>query len=155
MCSVVSNSAISWTVACQALLSMEFSRQEYWSGLPFPTQGLDPGLLHCRQILYHLSHQWHLILSSQLFKNCFGNFLYLNCPQAPIPIDLNLSFFLNKKSRSLCYTLANQQYFKMIYREIKRKLHFLNSMTGNPLELKFKVPTSWNLIDIKHPILQY
>ena len=29
--------ATSWTVACQALLSMEFSRQEYWSGLSFPT----------------------------------------------------------------------------------------------------------------------
>ena len=27
----------SWTVAHQALLSMEFSRQEYWSGLPFPS----------------------------------------------------------------------------------------------------------------------
>ena len=26
-----------WTVACQAPLSMEFSRQENWSGLPFPT----------------------------------------------------------------------------------------------------------------------
>ena len=26
-----------WTTACQAPLSMEFSRQEYWSGLPFPT----------------------------------------------------------------------------------------------------------------------
>ena len=26
----------SWTVACQALLSMEFPRQESWSGLPFP-----------------------------------------------------------------------------------------------------------------------
>ena len=26
-----------WTAACQAPLSMEFSRQEYWSGLPFPT----------------------------------------------------------------------------------------------------------------------
>ena len=25
-----------WTVVCQAPLSMEFSRQEYWSGLPFP-----------------------------------------------------------------------------------------------------------------------
>ena len=25
-----------WTVACQALLSMGFSRQEYWRGLPFP-----------------------------------------------------------------------------------------------------------------------
>ena len=28
-----------WTVACQAPLSMEFSRQEYWSGLPFRTPG--------------------------------------------------------------------------------------------------------------------
>ena len=26
-----------WTVACQVPLSMEFSRQEYWSGLPFPS----------------------------------------------------------------------------------------------------------------------
>ena len=28
-----------WTEACQPPLSMEFSRQEYWSGLPFPTIG--------------------------------------------------------------------------------------------------------------------
>ena len=28
-----------WTVVFQALLSMEFSRQEYWSGLPFPSPG--------------------------------------------------------------------------------------------------------------------
>ena len=35
-CSVMSNSAISWTAAHQASLPMEFSRQEYWSGLPFP-----------------------------------------------------------------------------------------------------------------------
>ena len=35
-----------WTIACQALLSMEFSRQEYWSGLPFPSPGdlPDPGI---------------------------------------------------------------------------------------------------------------
>ena len=25
-----------WTITCQAPLSIEFSRQEYWSGLPFP-----------------------------------------------------------------------------------------------------------------------
>ena len=31
--------ATPWTVAHQTLLSMEFSRQEYWSGLPFPTPG--------------------------------------------------------------------------------------------------------------------
>jgi len=28
-----------WTVTCQALLSIVFSRQDYWSGLPFPTPG--------------------------------------------------------------------------------------------------------------------
>ena len=28
--------AIPWTIACQVPLSMDFSRQEYWSGLPFP-----------------------------------------------------------------------------------------------------------------------
>ena len=30
-CSVVTNSGTPWTVTCQALLSMEFPRQEYWS----------------------------------------------------------------------------------------------------------------------------
>ena len=46
---------------------MGFSRPEYWSGLPFPspgdlpTQGSNPGLPHCRQMLYPLSHQGNLI----------------------------------------------------------------------------------------------
>ena len=31
--------ATPWTVACQAPLSMRFSRQEYWSGWPFPSPG--------------------------------------------------------------------------------------------------------------------
>ena len=49
----------------QAPLSMRFSRQEYWSGLPFPspgifpTEGSNPGLLHCRQILYWPLHSNH------------------------------------------------------------------------------------------------
>ena len=43
--------------------SIEFSRPEYWSGEPFPsprdlpTQGSNPGLLHCRQSLYQLRHK--------------------------------------------------------------------------------------------------
>ena len=32
-----------WTIACQAPLSMEFSRQEYWSGWPCPPPGDLPG----------------------------------------------------------------------------------------------------------------
>ena len=39
-------SATLWTVDCQVPLSMGFSRQEYWSGLPCPTLGdlPDPGI---------------------------------------------------------------------------------------------------------------
>ena len=35
-----------WTVACQASLSLRFSQEEYWSGLPFPPPGglPDPGI---------------------------------------------------------------------------------------------------------------
>ena len=50
-------------VGLQAPLSIGFTRKEFWSVLPFsssgdlPTQGLNPGLLHCRQILYCLSYQ--------------------------------------------------------------------------------------------------
>ena len=55
--------ATSWTVAYHAPPSMEFPRQEYWSWLHFLlqgiflTQGLNPGLLRYRQMLYQLSHQ--------------------------------------------------------------------------------------------------
>ena len=61
-----------WTVARQAPLSMEFSRQEYWNGLPFSSPGhiLDPGietgLLNCRQILNHLSYQGSPSIQSSL-----------------------------------------------------------------------------------------
>ena len=47
-----------WTRAHQTPLSMEFSRQEYWSGVPFPPPGdlpdpkIEPGFSHCNQILF-------------------------------------------------------------------------------------------------------
>ena len=46
VCSVVTDSANSWTVAHQAPLSMGFSWQEYWSTLPCPPLGdlPDPGV---------------------------------------------------------------------------------------------------------------
>ena len=44
--SVVSSSVTPWTGSCQAPPSTEFSRQEYWSGLLFPSPGdlSDPGI---------------------------------------------------------------------------------------------------------------
>ena len=44
---------------------MGFSRQEHWIGLLFPSPGdlpnpaIEPGLPHCRQTFYRLSHQEH------------------------------------------------------------------------------------------------
>ena len=75
------------TVAYQLPPSLGFSRQEYWSGLPFPSPGdlpdpgIEPGLLHCRQTLYHGSHQgssssqWcHPTISSSVVSSCLQSF---------------------------------------------------------------------------------
>ena len=44
--SITSDSATPWTVSCQTPLSIEFSRQQYWSGLPCSPPGdlPDPGM---------------------------------------------------------------------------------------------------------------
>ena len=67
-----------WTGARQAPLSRGFSRQEYWSGLPFPSPGdlpnpgIEPGSAVCRQTLYPLSHQGsHLQNKSHLLIYSF------------------------------------------------------------------------------------
>ena len=59
-----------WTVSLQAPLCMELSRQEYWTGLPFPSPedlphpGIKPMTsLHCGQILYLLSRQGSPVLA--------------------------------------------------------------------------------------------
>ena len=49
--SVVADSATLWTIACQVPLSMEFSRQKFWGGLPClppgdrPKPGIEPAIL--------------------------------------------------------------------------------------------------------------
>ena len=56
----------------QAPRSMGFFRQEYWNGLPFPSPGdlPDPGLLHCRQILYQLNHKGNPNTQSHVWLFC-------------------------------------------------------------------------------------
>ena len=71
--SVVSDSETPWTVTHQAPLSMEFSRQEYWSGLPFPSPS--PTILK----LVFLDSAFTLLLQSiycfpELGKSCFWQF---------------------------------------------------------------------------------
>ena len=62
-CSIVPDSATPWIVTCQAPLSMEFSTQEYWSGLPFPTPGdlPDQGSNPCHLPLLHWQENYIIV----------------------------------------------------------------------------------------------
>ena len=78
-CSVVSDSATLWAAACQALLSMGYSRQEYWSGFPFlapgdlPDPGIEPVSPALQADSLPLHHQGSpgkcLVLSHQRIQN--------------------------------------------------------------------------------------
>ena len=69
-CSVVSDSFVTpWTVARQAPLSMEFSRQEYWSGLPFPSpENLPPATL---DVIWRSVQFSHSVVSDSLQPHGF------------------------------------------------------------------------------------
>ena len=90
-CSAMSNSLEKWTVAHQAALSMEFSREEYWSGLPFPSPGdlPNPGIEFGSPALQVDSLQseplekppaWALHIPSESFTLCYVlNYVIENC----------------------------------------------------------------------------
>ena len=68
-----------WAVACQAPLSMGYSRQEYWSGLPFPSPGDLPDpfphpSLHINVCSFDFSSEY---LSGSLLLNQIKKSLYL------------------------------------------------------------------------------
>ena len=71
---------------------MEFSRQEYWSGLPFPSPedlpnpGTEPGLPHSRWILYQLSRQGSMVLVNELLSDILG---FLSCTVLGSPVISN------------------------------------------------------------------
>ena len=73
-----------WTVARQALLSMEFSRQEYCSGLPFPSLGKwSSSLVNCVSEMPFLAASFlsFLLLS---YSNCLIRlFSFQFCPYSP------------------------------------------------------------------------
>ena len=92
--------AIPWTIAHQTLLFVKFSRQEYWSRVPSLLQGNHPdlrstlGLLHCRQILYCLSHL-QLPISSLYVHNCSSNLFSIK--QNMVFLNQNISLSSKKK----------------------------------------------------------
>ena len=91
--------ATPWTVACQTPLSMGFSRQEYWSGLPFPSPGdlPEPGIeprflaLQADSLPTELQRKPRLF-SVSTFINYFSWIFYITC----------CSFWASALPASLC-----------------------------------------------------
>ena len=96
--------SVLWTVACQAPLSMGFSRDKYWSGLPCPPQGVFPTqesnlhlfrLLHHRRILYWWATWETCLLTGEVEKQpCI--------PGVPRWFSFFISKILEKTSPPLC-----------------------------------------------------
>ena len=92
-----------WTIACQASLSMRFSRQEYWSGYHFllqgifPTQGLNLRLNWTLNLEPWLNLDWiELALAGRFFTTSATCKLQMYhvcvlCPTVCDPMDCNLS----------------------------------------------------------------
>ena len=98
-----------WTIAHHTPLSLEFSRQEYWSELPFPLQGnfLDQGL-NCigRQILYHCLGSPSMWFTS---SSWWGFEFLQNNSRTWLRI---LSLALEEELKVLCFALwLNSYYF--------------------------------------------
>ena len=84
----MSDSATPWTVAYQAPWSMGFTRQEYWSGLPFPPPGdlPNPGIEPGSPAL-----QTDALLSEPLGKPTILLQLQKKCLYVPVPLFLKLT----------------------------------------------------------------
>ena len=104
VCSVISNSVTPWTIDHQASLVIEFSKQEYWSGLPFPVQEifLTWGsnlhllcLLHWQVNSLPLAHLGSPIMSLTIPKNYIRSSSYANTQKPPPP----------KKKQHICLVI--------------------------------------------------
>ena len=102
--SVLSDSATTWTMvhySPQALLSMEFSRQEYWSGLPFPppgnlpNPGTEPRSPALNTDSFPLSHwkspQWQCDLPQVVNFTLTLNLCFTFVNVSPLKKPLNMS----------------------------------------------------------------
>ena len=125
---------------------MGFSRQEYWSDLPcsspetLPTQRLIPGLLHCRQILYHLSYREVLMLYSRTFlfihpiyKNL--HLLILNAQSLPLLLPTSLDkhksgVCLFCRCVDLCHILESTYKWCIIFAFLQVQCYKLNNIVG-------------------------
>ena len=130
---------IPWTVLHQALLSMGFSRQEYWSGLSFPSLGYlpNPGtefMSSALQVdslpLIHLESSWVTIGSSKTTSPCETRSIirdFTLCGE----IDSTEIIHLGTKQISKQITMTNPGIGMHGVREYPEWLHYLKYPSSN------------------------
>ena len=146
--------ATPWTVACQALLSMEFSRQEYWSGLPCPPPGDPPNS--------------GIKSASLAFPALTGRFFTTMPPGKPLIWILYANSFVKKKRDGPSYRLRTfpRQYILTVENGLIADLICI-SLIMSETEIKKgffsprKLPTlgfsplfNW-LVDFSYPFIQW
>ena len=104
-----------WTIARQALLSMEFSSQECWSGLPFPSPNTHK--------VSSKKDSWEQFLS--IFANMFV-FSFYTIKTIYLNIKILGSYFPWKYWKMLSYTILLQRWLKSYgYFSLDKWCHFL------------------------------
>ena len=106
----VQHFATPWTVACQAPLSMEFSRQEYWSGLPCPPPGDPPNS--------------GIKSASLAFPALTGKFFTTMPPGKPLIWILYAKFFVKKKRDGPSYRLRTASNSPTIHSNSWERSHY-------------------------------
>ena len=121
--------ATPWTIACQAALSIEFSRQEYWSGYPYPSPG---GSSQPRDWTWvsHIAGRFFTVWATkEAFYTLINTWLQrsVQCPPGPKP---HLDFYFFKLEHLLVssssQTLLRKLWFlPCLFFTVKQK-HYLN-----------------------------
>ena len=118
-----------WTVFCQAPLSMGFSRQEYWSGLPFSSPGdlSDSGIkprspaLQADSLPTELSDIKYLFVCFLAIMNmelCFMKLSTAFINLFPLPFNNFSKFFVLQKNRG-CLLVSQLKVFVLTEYQVK------------------------------------
>ena len=137
------------TVACQAPLSMEFSKEEHWSGLPFPSPGdlPNPGIK-----LRSPALQADSVPSEQLGKPTVSSFFGI-LSEVSKSVLLRLSY-TNKQKRCLYweYNLRSKRLLQKILLTLPNVLSIILSQSRISLIIYYSslrfMPLSWDCLQI-------
>ena len=88
-----------------------------------PTHRLNPGLLYCRRILYHLSHQGSPCIFHSKFY--FSHLCMKLCVRIPVTASQPWLFFFLNKTKMACFIYNTQCILQITY------LHSLSLLEGN------------------------